>query len=188
MSRLKVNGSERSEGRGKMKDIYRNFDRIAILAVVAITLLACASTAAAENSATLSKKELKTLLATAKTPADQQKLAAYYRDQAQRLTAKAQDFSAQADVLARQPAPIQSKQGISCNCTSHYRYFSKLYAQEAKDSETLAAQHQRPGIRTWLQIAPPLARSCDLQAIQTQGIVLELVYFQVASSVGISDG
>jgi hypothetical protein len=126
-----------------MKNIYRNFDRIAILTVVSIALLVCASGAAAENSPALSKKELKALVATAKTPADQQRLAAYYHDQAQRLTAKAQDFSAQADVLAKQPATVESKQGISCNCTSHYRYFSKLYAQEAKDSETLAAQHEQ---------------------------------------------
>jgi hypothetical protein len=127
-----------------MKTIYRNVERIVIVTVVAITLLTCASAAAAaENSPALSKKEVKTLLATAKTPADQQRLAAYYHDQAQRLTAKAQDFSAQADILAKQPSTIESKQGISCNCTSHYRYFSKLYAQEAKDSETLAAQHEQ---------------------------------------------
>src|SRR6202011_3219730 len=99
--------------------------------------------AAAPNSPSLNKKELKTLLATAKTSADQERLAAYYEDKAQRLKAKAQEFSAEADYLATQPATIESKQGISCNCTSHYRYFSKLYAQEAKDAETLAAQHEQ---------------------------------------------
>jgi len=41
------------------------------------------------------------------------------------------------------PASIELKQGISCNCTSHYRYLSKLYAQEAKDSELLAAQQEQ---------------------------------------------
>jgi hypothetical protein len=68
---------------------------------------------------------------------------------AQRLTEKAQKFSAQADQLATQPATIESKQGISCNCASHYRYFSKLHAREAKDSEMLAAARAthpgRPG-------------------------------------------
>jgi hypothetical protein len=126
-----------------MKNIYRNSERVAILTLVSIALLAHASPAAAENSLALSKKELKTLLATARTPADQQRLAAYYHDKAKRRTAKARDFSAQADILAKQPATVESKQGISCNCTSHYRYFSKLYAQEAKDSETLAAQHDQ---------------------------------------------
>jgi len=96
--------------------------------------------AAAENPANLSKKELKTLSA---TPANHERLAAYYREKAEHLRAKAQEFAAQADYLASQPATIESKQGISCNCTSHYRYFSKLYLQEAKDAETLAAQHEQ---------------------------------------------
>ena len=128
-----------------MKTIYRKFERLAIVTVVSLALLACASTAAAVagNSPTLNKKELKMLLATASTPADHQKLATYYHGEAQQLMAKSQEFSAQADILAKQPATIESKQGISCNCTSHYRYFSKLYAQEARDSETLAAQHDQ---------------------------------------------
>ncbi len=89
--------------------------------------------AAAQTPASISKKELKTLLATAKTPADQERLAGYYRDKAQHLRARAHEFSAQADFLATQPATSESKQGSSCNCTSHYRDFSKLYAQEARD-------------------------------------------------------
>src|ERR1700730_13127384 len=122
-----------------------NVGRLVTLTVVSLVLLSCALVvgAAAETSSSLSKKELKTLLATANTPADHQRLAAYYRDGAQRLTEKSQKFSAQADQLATQPATIESKQGISCNCASHYRYFSKLYAQEAKDSEMLAARHEQ---------------------------------------------
>jgi hypothetical protein len=94
--------------------------------------------AVGQTPPSLSKKELKTLSA---TPAGQERLAAYYRDKAEHLRAKARKFAVQADYLATQPATIESKQGISCNCTSHYRYFSKVYAQEAKDAETLAAKH-----------------------------------------------
>lgn len=64
-------------------------------------------------------------------------------DQAQELKARAKEFSAEADYLATQPATIESKQGISCNCTSHYRYSSKLNAQESKDAETLTSQHKQ---------------------------------------------
>ena len=122
-----------------------NGGRLVTLAVVSLVLLSCALVVGvdAQTSSGLSKKELKTLLASANTPADHQRLAAYYRDKAQRLTEKAQKFSAQADQLATQPATIESKQGISCNCASHYRYFSKLYAREAKDSEMLAARHEQ---------------------------------------------
>jgi len=127
-----------------MKNTHHEIGRRVSSTVICL-LLSCALVggAVAENSPSLSKKEVKTLLATAKTSADHQRLAAYYRTQAQRLTAKAQEFSAQADYLATQPATIESKQGISCNCASHYRYFAKQYAQEAKESETLAAQQEQ---------------------------------------------
>jgi hypothetical protein len=125
-----------------MTNTHHTFGRFAALMTLSLALLACTVVvrAAAETPANLSKKELKTLSA---TPANHERLAAYYRDKAEHLRAKAQEFAAHADYLATQPATIESKQGISCNCTSHYRYFSKLYAQEAKDAETLAAQHDQ---------------------------------------------
>jgi siderophore synthetase component len=128
-----------------LKNTLQKFERFAVLTIFSLALWSGTLVVgvAAETLPGLSKTELKTLLAMAKTPADQQRLAAYYRDKAQRLRAKAQEFSAQADSLATQPATIESKQGISCNCPSHYRYFSKIYAQEAQDSEALAAQHAR---------------------------------------------
>jgi hypothetical protein len=128
-----------------MTSTDRSYKRMIGLKASCLALLVCILPAAVagENLPTLSKKELKVLLATAKTSADEQKLAAYYRDKAQRLTAKSEEFAKQADFLATQPATVESKQGISCNCTSHYRYFSKLYAEEAKDSQILAAQHDQ---------------------------------------------
>src|SRR5258708_3422172 len=136
-----------------MTNTHHNFRQVITLTAVSLVLLACTleARAAAQIPPSISKKELKTLLATAKTPAEQERLAAYYRDKAQDLKAKAQEFSAQADYLATQPSAIEgkctrsflSKQGISCNGTSHYRYFSTLYAQEAEDAEALAAQHHQ---------------------------------------------
>jgi len=125
-----------------MTNIHHTLGPLAILTALSMALLACAGVvrAVAETPTSLSKKELKTL---STTPADQERLAAYYRDKAEHLRAKAQEYAAQADYLATQPATIESKQGISCNCTSHYRYFAKLYTQEAKDAETLAAQHEK---------------------------------------------
>jgi hypothetical protein len=125
-----------------MTNTNHTFGRLAILTALSLALLAFTVVvrAVAETPTSLSKMELKTFSA---TPADQERLAAYYRNKAERLRAKAQEFSAEADYLATQPATIESKQGISCNCTSHYRYFAKRYAQEAKDAETLAAQHDQ---------------------------------------------
>ena len=125
-----------------MTPTHRDFGRLAPSAAVILALLACTMVirVSAQTPPSLSKKELKTLAA---TPAGHQRLAAYYQEKAQHLRKKAEQFSAQADYLTTQPATIESKQGISCNCTSHYRYFSKLYAQEAKDAETLAAHHEQ---------------------------------------------
>jgi hypothetical protein len=109
--------------------------------ILALLLSLAASTAIAGESQQLTKKELKTLLATAKTSTDQQKLAAHDHEKARQLTAKAQDFAEHADLLATEPATVESKQGISCQCTSRYRYFSKRFSEEAKEAENQAAQH-----------------------------------------------
>jgi hypothetical protein len=124
-----------------------------ILAVLSLVLffLALVPGAAADNSSSLTKKELKAFLATAKTPADHARLAAYYRDTAQHLRAQEKEYSAQAASLATQPAAVEgkctrsflSKQSTSCNSASHYSYFAKECAKKAKDAETLAAQQQQ---------------------------------------------
>jgi hypothetical protein len=126
----------------KMKTSSLNFKRAVGWTVVAFTLLGCSLSVAAKKPGTLSKKELKNLAA-GKNPADQQQLAEYYKDKARGLTTKSEEFAKQAEILATQPATIESKQGISCNCPSHFRYFSKLYAQEAAEAEAEAERRER---------------------------------------------
>jgi hypothetical protein len=126
----------------KVKTASLKFKRAVGWMVVAFTLLGCSLSAAAEKSGTLTKKDLKNLAAS-QSPADQQKLAGYYKDKEHRLTTKSEEFAKQAEILAKQPATIESKQGISCNCTSQFRYFSKLYAQEAAEAQAEAERHER---------------------------------------------
>jgi hypothetical protein len=128
-----------------MKTSLRTSRHFVAFTIISMALLTCASSAGttSNNAPALSKKQVKAMLATAKTAEDHQRIAEYYREQAQQLSAKAQEFSEHAAYLATQPATIESKQGISCNCTSHYRYFSKIYAQEASDFETKAAQQEQ---------------------------------------------
>jgi hypothetical protein len=121
----------------------RNFSRFAVSVALVVSL--CGFVSAAATQPNLSARELKTLLATAKTPSDHQKIAAYYHDRARHLNAKAQEFSAQAALYANQPATIQSKQVTSCICPEHFEHFAKLFAQEAQESETLAAKHEKIG-------------------------------------------
>jgi hypothetical protein len=130
-----------------------NFARHVLLSVISLALLAStvAVAATAQTIPSLSKKEVKTLLATAKTPADQEQLAAYYRDKAKDLRAKAQEFAARAESMQGLPAVYESKQGIACQCAFHYRYFSQLYRQEAKDADARAAQHEQLAHSTVVQ-------------------------------------
>jgi hypothetical protein len=123
--------------------VLRNFARLAVSAALAVAL--CGFVSAAETQPNLSNHELKTLLATARTPSDHQKIAAYYRDRAHRLTVKAQEFSAQAALYANQPATMESKQGTSCLCPRHFEHFARLYAQQAEESAMLAAKHEKIG-------------------------------------------
>ena len=126
-----------------MTNAHQNFGRLFTTAVSSALLICTLVGGSLAQVPTLSKHELKTLLATAKTPADHERLVAYYRDKADHLRAKAQEFNAQAAVLATQPATVESKQGISCNCTSHYRFWANEYTQEAKDADAAAAQHEQ---------------------------------------------
>ena len=125
-----------------MNNQHHTSGRLITVAVLSFALFSCTlPRAAADSSSGLTKKELKTLLATAKTPADHARLAAYYRDKAQHLRAQEQEFSAQAASLATQPTAVEgkctrsflSKQGTSCNSASHYSYFAKECAKKAKD-------------------------------------------------------
>ena len=125
-----------------MKTARRNFRRVVGWTVAAFTLLGCSLSVAADKSGTLSKKELYNLAAS-RNPADQQTLAKYYKDKAHRLTTQSEEFAKQAEILAKQPATIESKQGISCNCPSHFRYLSKLYTQEAAEAQAEAERHER---------------------------------------------
>jgi hypothetical protein len=97
----------------KMKTASLEFKRVVGWTVVAFALLGCSLSVAAEKSETLSKKEVKNLAASS-NPADQQTLADYYKDKAHGLTTKSEEFAKQAEILAKQPATIESKQGISC--------------------------------------------------------------------------
>jgi len=110
-------------------------ERVVLLKLVPVVLLACIlpAGALAQNTQVLGKKELKALLASAKTSGDELKLAAHYRAKAEQLNAKSQDFAQH----------MKSKQGVPCNCPGLYRDFSMDYAREAREADALAQKHEQ---------------------------------------------
>jgi len=95
---------------------------------------------AAENSEKLSMKELKVLIATAKTPAEHRRIAAYYHHQANDL--KAKDHEEMAAIYLKQPLSFEGKFPYGTVGYSHCRTFADLFAKQAKEAEALASLHE----------------------------------------------
>ena len=116
------------------------------LSLVALALVSFTSVypAAAQNQATISKKELKVLLKTAKEPAEHQKIAAYYRQEAARLTQSAKEHRELAAIYEQNPPnpAMEAKHGTSVEGVSHCRRWAELDSEQAKEAEALAALHE----------------------------------------------
>lgn len=123
--------------------------RINLLAALTIITLTLSSfvpvSMAAKNKPTVSKKELKVLLRTAKEPPEHRKIAEYYRQEAQRLTASSKEHSELAEIYAKNPPfpAMEAKHGTSFGQgASHCRRWAELETEQAQESEALAALHE----------------------------------------------
>jgi hypothetical protein len=122
------------------------FNSLIALVTVFLTLLsfAPAYSAAAENTSTLSKQDLKVLMKNAKTPAEHQKIAEYYRQKAQQLTVSSKQHSELAATYAKNPPfpALEAKHGYAFGQgATHCRYWAKRDADEAAKVEVFAARH-----------------------------------------------
>jgi hypothetical protein len=98
------------------------------------------SALAVEPSIKLSRSEVKTLIQTAKTPADHTKLANYYRAEAMRLQAEVKDHEEMAALYDKNPAghPIPKGQTLGAHC----RNLVKDISDEAKEASEMATMHE----------------------------------------------
>ncbi len=89
----------------------------------------------------LSKKHLAALVAAAKTPAEHERIAAYYRAESERLSAEADEHASMAGKFLSNPATNNDKsaRGTVSHCISLER---NLRAKSAK-ARALAEEHQR---------------------------------------------
>jgi hypothetical protein len=112
---------------------------------VMMTVLACALAGvparAVEPQPPLTKKEVKTLIQTAKAPEDHMKLAAYYRFQAKKLEAEAKDHEEMGEEYYKNPTahviPKYPTMGQHCRDLAYY------YGQAAKKNADLATLHEQ---------------------------------------------
>jgi hypothetical protein len=112
---------------------------VTILFAAAVGLIG-SSALAVEPAGNLTKREVKTLIETAKTPADHAKLANYYRYEATRLQAEVKDHEAMAAAYDKNPMghPIPKGQTLGTHC----RNLMKDISEEAKEASEMATMHE----------------------------------------------
>ena len=125
-----------------MKNIRTNLSLV--LTIVLALVFVSAYPAAAQNKPDVSKKELKLLLETATQPADHQRIADHYQQEAARLTASAKEHQELAAIYQENPpnAAMEAKHCTSVEGFSHCRRWAQLEVEQAKEAEALAAIHE----------------------------------------------
>jgi acyl-CoA reductase-like NAD-dependent aldehyde dehydrogenase len=97
---------------------------------------------AAEPKPALTKKELKTAIANAKTPEEHYRIAAYFTKQAERMLAEAREHDELATLYAKSPNPAAMKQPMSGRTAEHCKYFAEYARKAAQQDQELAKMHE----------------------------------------------
>jgi hypothetical protein len=129
-----------------MKNVHRLLSTVAVLAaLVALSSVSVYSVAQDKKSSVPTRKELVTLLKTAKEPPEHRRIAAYYRQEAARLMQSAEEHSELAAIYQQKHpfAAMESKHGDAFGQgASHCKKFAQLAKEQAKEAEALAALHE----------------------------------------------
>ena len=97
---------------------------------------------AVEPKAALTSKELKAAIASAKTPDERYRIAAYFTNQAERMLAEAKEHDELAAVYAESPNPAPMKQRMSGRTAEHCKYFAEFARKAAQQDQELAKMHK----------------------------------------------
>ena len=111
------------------------------LAVVTMSVLMAMAGTAAGSSRMLSKKELKTLLATASTPEQHNRLAEHYRAKAEKLDADANDHIEMAKVYRSRGGAAGTKWPANTLTPKHCEDLAKTLRKSAAEARDLGTEH-----------------------------------------------
>lgn len=112
-----------------------------VIALLALLAVVCISSVTAGTKPTLSKKELKALIASAKTKDDHQKLADYYKAEIERLRAEAVDHDEMAEAYKKNPNPMAVKHPEAIG-EGHCHEMARRFREAAAKAQELAAMHE----------------------------------------------
>lgn len=115
---------------------------VALTAVVLTSSAALARGSPAPEMERLSKKQVKALVANAKTPEDHLRMATYFEAEAARMDAEAEEHDELAKEYRRNPLPAASKLRMSPRSAEHCEFFAKSARDAAKAARDLAAEHR----------------------------------------------
>jgi Tfp pilus assembly protein FimT len=125
-----------------LKEISMKRTIVILSSILVLAVLAFASVSQAQpNTEKLSKEQLNTLIATAKTPAEHRRIAEYYK-------AKAADYQAQAKEHEQMVAAYKANSSLStdknqASTISHCEYFVTTFKALAANSQELSVLHER---------------------------------------------
>lgn len=110
-----------------------------LLASATAALFSPVRATAEQEKPALTKKELKALIANAKTPDDHRKIAAYYRRESVSLAEKQREHQEDLAEYYRNPSRYSSKYPTMGD---HCRQLAGYYGLAAKEVQTLAEMHE----------------------------------------------
>jgi hypothetical protein len=117
---------------------------VVAFSVIALAVSAGAATAAQARKSTdlLTSKQVKTLVATAKTPADHLKLSKHFTVLAAKYEDQANEHAAEAQAYRKNPTFMESKNPSGPGTAAHCDRFAELTRQAAKEARELASAHE----------------------------------------------
>jgi hypothetical protein len=114
---------------------------LTIISLTSLVFLAVGYTAAGQRPS-LSKKEVKALIASAKTKEDHLKLADFYKTETVRLEAEAKDHDEMAEMYRKNPNPMAVKHPEAIG-EGHCHEMARRYRETAAKAQELAAMHEQ---------------------------------------------
>jgi hypothetical protein len=116
---------------------------VVLFSAMALAISVAAPAAQARKSTDLlSSKQVKELVATAKTPADHLKLSKHFNALAAKYEAEAAEHAEEAQAYHKNPTFMESKNPSGPGTVAHCDRFADLTRQAAKEARELATAHE----------------------------------------------
>lgn len=109
--------------------------------VLVLTVAALTQTAQAQKPEKLTKQQLLSLIATAKTPAEHSRIAQYYEEESQNYLAQSKEHEQMAAQYKKNPAMNSSKS--SAGPVNHCEYLAQHFRESAAKTQELAQMHEQ---------------------------------------------